>query len=264
MNATQRYAAIVEYNGTTYSGWQRQPFLSTTIQEQVENALSQIAAHPIEVICAGRTDAGVHSIGQVIHFDTTANRSKYAWLTGGNRYLPPTIRLQTIVPVRANFHARYHALSRSYRYIILNSHQSSALWKERCYWYPKPLDEKRMTLAAQALCGEHDFSAFRAAECQSKTPWRFIEKIIATRFGEWIAVDVQGNAFLHHMVRNIVGSLLMVGNGHRPIHWIEEVLKSCDRTQAGPTAPAYGLYFYRVTYPEADAIPIHDITPFPL
>lgn len=250
-----RYAALVEYDGSAYSGWQRQPFLSTTIQGQVELALGQIANESVEIVCAGRTDAGVHALGQIIHFDTHAQRSDYAWLAGANRYLPPDIRLQQIVAVREDFHARYDAYRRHYRYIVLNSPYASALWRMRAYWHCYPLEAALMQAAGQQLLGEHDFSAFRAAECQSASPNRFLHRLDVRQCGNYLLIDIVGNAFLHHMVRNIVGSLLMVGDGRRSKQWLADVLAGKDRRQAGPTAPAYGLYFYRVDYPAEDRIP---------
>lgn len=260
----QRYAALIEYDGSAYLGWQRQPFLSATIQEQIEVALSRVADESIEVICAGRTDAGVHAIGQIAHFDTSAKRSDYAWLTGANRYLPYDIRIRALQAVRSDFHARYDALRRHYRYIILNSPQASALWRMRSQWHSYPLQAESMHSAAQVLLGEHDFSSFRAAECQSATPYRFLESISVIRQHHWVIVDIVGNAFLHHMIRNIVGSLLMVGDGRRQETWIKTVLECKDRRKAGPTASASGLYFYGVKYPESDNIPIAQHNEFPL
>lgn len=245
----QRYAVGIEYDGTQYSGWQRQSFLAHTIQEKVETAISRVANQKIEIIGAGRTDAGVHASGQVFHFDSDAPRSDYAWLAGSNRYLPPDIRLQWLKPVAGDFHARYSAIMREYSYWIQHGSQPSALWRLRSYWHPYPLDADAMREAAQILCGEHDFSAFRAAECQARTSWRFIESIKITDAQSWLVIKVRGNAFLHHMVRNIVGSLLPVGDNRRDGQWLEAVLTSKDRKQAGITAPAYGLYFERVDYP---------------
>lgn len=261
-----RYALVVEYDGTHYAGWQRQPALASTVQENVEAALSRVADEAIEVVCAGRTDAGVHALGQVVHFDTTAERDGRAWLAGGNRYLPPDIRLQSITRVRDDFHARYSALKRHYRYVILNAEaqQPSAIFQKRCHWHAHLLDAEKMHAAAQVLVGEHDFSAFRAAECQAKTPWRFIESVSVVRQAQWLVIDICGNAFLHHMVRNIVGSLLPIGDGRREGAWLGEVLASKDRKQAGVTAPAFGLYFYQVDYPVADNIPRPKHLPFPL
>lgn len=218
-------------------------------------ALARIADHRVALVCAGRTDAGVHALGQVAHFDTVACRKTHAWLAGGNTCLPPDIRLQAIVPVRADFHARYDARSRHYRYLIDNGEQPSALFRNRCHWHRKPLDTRRMAQAARLLVGEHDFSAFRGAQCQARSPFRFIGSLCVLRHKSWVVVDICGNAFLHHMVRNIVGSLLPVGDGRRPVEWLEAVLESRDRRQAGITAPARGLYLHHVDYPDADRIP---------
>lgn len=218
--------------------------------------MSQIADHSVETVCAGRTDAGVHAYGQVIHFDTHAVRSTYAWLTGANRYLPEDIRLQTMVCVRNDFHARHDAQRRYYRYFIYNAPQPSAIFRRYCYWHRYPLDCDKMMRAGNFLLGEHDFSAFRSAECQAKTPFRFIESVQIKREGAWVIVDICGNAFLHHMVRNIVGSLLPVGDGRKPVFWLKEVLESGDRKKAGVTAPAAGLFLHSVRYPEADKIPV--------
>lgn len=250
-----RYALLLEYEGTHYAGWQRQPFLSRTVQGHLEEALSKIADAPIEVTCAGRTDAGVHALGQVVHFDSPVMRRESAWVMGANTHLPPDIRVQQVLPVREDFHARYHAIKRHYRYLLLHHRQPSALWHQFFSWHPRKLEAQKMHQAAQYLCGEHDFSAFRAAECQAKTPYRFIESIMVREHGNWLTVDVLGNAFLHHMVRNIVGSLLLVGDGRRDPSWIKSVLEGRDRRQAGATAPASGLYFYQVFYDEKDHIP---------
>ncbi len=217
--------------------------------------MSRIADHPVELVCAGRTDAGVHAIGQIAHFDTVACRETHAWLAGGNTCLPPDIRLQAIVPVRENFHARYDARCRHYRYLIANGGQPSALFRHRCHWHRKPLNTEKMARAAQALLGEHDFSAFRAAQCQARNPFRFIMSLLVRRHASWVSVHICGNAFLHHMVRNIVGSLLAVGDGRQSVEWLEEVLETRNRRQAGVTAPARGLYLHHVEYPEADRIP---------
>ncbi|MDO4642606.1 MAG: tRNA pseudouridine(38-40) synthase TruA [Cardiobacteriaceae bacterium] len=251
----RRYAVGLEYDGTHYAGWQRQLFFAATIQEQVDCALSRVAAAEIASICAGRTDAGVHATMQVIHFDTDAQRSDFAWLAGTNRYLPSDIRLQWISMVDEHFHARYSARARQYRYLIRHRSQPSALWAKRCYWHRKSLDSNIMHAAAQVLVGEHDFSAFRAAECQAKTAWRCIHRIDVRERHGWIAVDISGNAFLHHMVRNIVGTLLAVGDKRYPPEWVESVLHSRNRCMAGVTAPAQGLYLCGVTYPPEFLLP---------
>lgn len=253
----QRYAVGVEYDGSEFSGWQRQPFFAHTIQQTIEEALSKIAAHPVHITCAGRTDAGVHAIGQVFHFDSAAARECFSWLAGGNRYLPPAIRLQWVQPVQGDFHARYSARKRQYRYLILNEGQPSALWHKRLLWHPYPLALNAMQEAAQHLLGEHDFSAFRAAECQSSTPFRFIESITFSKQGRLITMDIVGNAFLHHMIRNIVGTLLPIGDGRHPPDQMATVLASRSRAQAGMTAPAHALYFMRADYPDTFALPSH-------
>lgn len=242
-----RYAAGVEYVGTGFSGWQALPGLNT-VQQTLEDALSSIADHPLSVVGSGRTDAGVHALQQVIHFDSGADRSVYAWQMGANSRLPPQIKLRWLQPVADHFHARYAALRRHYRYLIYNSRARSALLAQRCCWFFHPLDALAMHQAAQALIGEHDFSAFRDSQCQSRTPMRNIEAISVQRHGDWLAVDVIGNAFLHHMVRNIVGTLLLVGQGKQPQAWVAEVLAGRDRTRAGMTAPADGLYLLGAQY----------------
>lgn len=251
----QRYAVGVEYDGSGFSGWQRQPFFAHTIQQSIEEALGKIADHPVEITCAGRTDAGVHAVNQVFHFDSAASRKPFSWLAGTNRYLPATIRLQWIQPVGSDFHARYSARKRSYRYILLNEGQPSALWHQRLLWHPYRLSLKRMREAAHCLHGEHDFSAFRAAECQSATPFRFIESIMFTRHNKLVFIDITGNAFLHHMIRNIVGTLLPIGDGRQPPDTMQHILASRQRALAGMTAPAHGLYFMHADYPEAFVLP---------
>ena len=249
-----RLAVGIEYAGTRYAGWQRQTD-AASVQVTVEAALSEVAAAPVAVTCAGRTDAGVHALGQVAHFDTDAVRSRRSWLLGANTNLPPDVALTFVAPVADSFHARYSALARRYRYLILNRGSRSPLFAERALWRHAPLDAERMHEALQVLCGEHDFSAFRAAECQSQSPVRRLQHISVRRAGEFIVLEVTANAFLHHMVRNIVGSALAVGEGARPVAWLGELLASRDRRQAGPTAPAAGLCLVQVDYPAADGVP---------
>jgi tRNA pseudouridine38-40 synthase len=242
-----RIAFGVEYEGTHYSGFQRLPH-ALSIQQKLEEALSKIANHPVEIVCAGRTDAGVHAVEQVIHADITAIRAANAWTFGVNQYLPPDIRILWAKPVEDDFHARFSARSRRYHYHILNRPMGSALLRNRTLHHPYPLNEHDMQVAAQSLIGEHDFTSFRAAGCQAKHAIREIFSITVTRTQETLVIDIHANAFLHHMVRNIVGSLLLVGDGRKPLDFIEEVLRKKDRTQAGPTAPPHGLYFYHVAY----------------
>jgi len=250
----RRVAAIIEYDGTDYAGWQSQAH-STSIQDAVQAALSFVAGHPVVAICAGRTDAGVHAIGQVIHFDTLAERTPRAWVLGANTRLTPSIALQWAGEVGMGFHARHGASRRIYRYIILNRSARSALQRARAAWIHRPLDAQAMHAAAQALIGEHDFSAFRSIECQSQTPIRRVDAIEVTRQGDFVSLQITANAYLHHMVRNIVGTLLDVQRDPSPNAAMAKVLTSADRRYAGATAPAEGLYLWRVEYPKDFAIP---------
>ena len=243
-----RIAMGVEYDGSAYRGWQHQDGLNT-VQDQVEKALSYVADQPVTVVCAGRTDAGVHAFGQVIHFETNAKRLNMAWVQGGNDQLPPDVRFLWAKPVVADFHARYKAVARSYRYMIYNHHVGSALLRKRAYWFRYQLDIEAMQAAAYYLLGEHDFSAFRAAGCQSHSPRRRVLDLKITSGGNLVYVDIKANAFLYHMVRNIVGSLLKIGAGRKPSEWMRELLNSRDRRQGGVTVPAWGLYLMNVEYP---------------
>jgi tRNA pseudouridine38-40 synthase len=249
-----RLAIGVEYAGTRYAGWQRQAS-APSVQAEVERALERVAAHPVEVTCAGRTDRGVHALGQVAHFDTDAERPLRGWVLGANSELPPDVALTWAARVPDDFHARYSALARTYRYRILNRPTRSPLLAERAAFVHAPLDCARMHAAAQVFVGEHDFSAFRAAECQSRVPVRRLDRIAVARDGELVTVEVTANAFLHHMVRNLVGTLLEVGDGSRPPEWVAATLASRDRRQAGPTAPPEGLYFIGVDYPARYGLP---------
>jgi tRNA pseudouridine38-40 synthase len=255
-----RLAAGVHYVGTRFAGWQRQPH-ALAIQSLVEEALTKIADHPVEVVCAGRTDAGVHSTAQVIHFDTEAQRADRGWLLGANAELPSDVALAWISPVSPAFHARFSALARSYRYLILNRPLRAPLWFGRACLWRQPLDANVMHDALQCLVGTHDFSSFRAAECQSPTATRRIERISVERHGDFVVLEVTANAFLHHMVRNIAGSALRVGEGAREAPWIAEVLASRDRRLAGLTAPAGGLYFVDVRYPADLGLPVKVLAP---
>ncbi len=245
--AARRIAAVVEYEGTAYAGWQAQSH-SSSIQDRVQQAIGFVAGHSVEAICAGRTDAGVHALAQVIHFDTLAERSARAWVLGANTKLPPDIALQWAGEVGAGFHARHSAIRRTYRYCILNSSARSALQRSRAAWVHRPLDASAMHAAAQVLLGEHDFSAFRSKECQSKTPVRRIESIRATRDGDYIWVEISANAYLHHMVRNIVGTLIDVQLEADPAAAMAAVFRGADRRAAGATAPPCGLYLWQVDY----------------
>jgi tRNA pseudouridine38-40 synthase len=249
-SALNRLAAGIEYDGTAYSGWQYQSH-APSVQEKLNHALSSVAATVLECTGAGRTDAGVHATGQVIHFDPTVDRSMRSWLLGVNSNLPDDINMLWVRPVPDDFHARYSATARSYRYVILNRTVRSALERHRVWWKYHPLDSDRMHEAAQQLLGEHDFSAFRAAACQSRTPVRELMHISVSREDDHIYIDCTANAFLHHMVRNIVGSLARIGQGEENIGWLGDVLEQKDRTLSGITAPASGLTLTRVQYPDA-------------
>lgn len=250
-----RVALGIQYDGAGFRGWQTQRTGVRTVQSSLEQALDKVADHPIKLVCAGRTDTGVHGVAQVAHFDTHAARSARAWVLGGNAHLPPDISLHWACAAPDDFHARFSALARRYRYLILNQPQRSALWRQRATWYYRPLDAGRMHAAGQALIGEHDFSAFRAAECQARHPIRTLFELTVQRYGDGVALEVEANAFLHHMVRNIAGVLLAVGVGDQPVEWAREVLERRDRTQAGVTAPADGLYLLAVRYPERFGLP---------
>lgn len=254
MTAT-RFAVGVEYDGARYAGWQRQD-AAPTIQFEVERALGRVADHAVSVVCAGRTDAGVHAVGQVAHFDTTAARSLRGWVLGANTHLPPDIALTWAAPVAPDFHARHSALARSYRYVIQNRGVRPGLHARRMGWVREPLDAQAMHEAAQCLVGEHDFSAFRAAECQSRSPRRRLATIAVWREAELVMVEVEANGFLHHMVRNIVGTLIPVGRGVKPQQWVAATLAGRDRAAAGITAAADGLYLAAVRYPPQAGLPM--------
>jgi tRNA pseudouridine38-40 synthase len=245
----------VEYDGSGFSGWQRQNHARST-QADVEAALSRVADHAVQICCAGRTDAGVHATWQVIHFETTAQRSDRSWVLGTNANLKKDAGLLWARCVDDDFHARFSAQSRRYRYIMLNRPVPSPLLRTRVAWCHAPLDEARMQLAANDLVGEHDFSSYRALACQAKSPVRTVHRLTVQRSGDFIYLDIEANAFLHHMVRNIVGVLMSIGRGEQEPGWASEVLEHRDRTRGGVTAPACGLYMVGVNYPER-----HGITP---
>ncbi|MFT4768963.1 MAG: tRNA pseudouridine38-40 synthase [Glaciecola sp.] len=260
----QRVAIRVEYDGSVYSGWQAQAQLPhvRTVQTEVETALSKIADSPVRVFCAGRTDTGVHATAQWLHFDAPCVRSLKAWILGANAQLPLDIRLADGQAMSADFHARHSAIARQYDYLIANTRTPSALLANRIVWVRKPIDETRMRGSLQALLGEQDFSAFRASSCQSTTPMRFMESAQVFRRGDLIQIRVVANAFLHHMVRNIVGSCLQVGVGEQPEDWLGALLAGLDRTQAAATAPPQGLYLSDVRYPESLKVPSAPDLPF--
>lgn len=249
-----RYALGIEYDGSDFLGWQRLGH-GASVQAAVEHALATILDHPVDAVCAGRTDAGVHATQQVVHLDTEVDRPLRAFVEGTNTRLPEAVRVLWAQAVPEPFHARHSARARRYRYRLLNRRVRPALMREHLSWEPRPLDAVAMNRAAQALLGEQDFSAFRTAQCQARHPMRDLHAIEVRREDDQIVVEVQANAFLHHMVRNIVGSLMVVGRGERPESWIAELLAGRDRTVAGPTAPAAGLTFLGPRYPRAWGLP---------
>ena len=243
-----KYALIAEYNGNCYSGWQRQQFVPS-VQAKIEQALSSIANNKISVTCSGRTDAGVHALNQVIHFNTNVERPDIAWTLGVNSLLPDDICINWAAEMPEEFDARFSALSRTYQYIILNRRTRPGLLSGLVTWQCRELDESRMQEAAECFLGEHDFTSYRAIACQSKTPFRRVDAVTIQRFGDWVMLTVTANAFLHHMVRNIAGVLMEIGYGKQPVSWSEQVLLARDRTAAGATAPPDGLYLTHVNYP---------------
>ncbi|MCY4610497.1 MAG: tRNA pseudouridine(38-40) synthase TruA [Gammaproteobacteria bacterium] len=250
-----RLACGLEYDGACFSGWQRQHH-APSVQDAVENALSTIADHPIRTAVAGRTDAGVHAAGQVIHFDTDADRPLHAWQRGAGAHLPPSVSASWVKEVADDFHARYSATRRHYRYIILQRDAAAAgLLAGKVTRMPKTLDAERMHEAAQALLGEHDFTSFRAAECQARHPRRTLHRLDVTAHGSFVHLDVEADGFLYHMVRILAGALMEVGHGERPPEWLAELLEMRDRTAGGVTAPPDGLYLMRVNYPPECGIP---------
>jgi tRNA pseudouridine38-40 synthase len=240
-------ALLIAYEGTDWSGWQTQPG-GIAIQDQIESALGVIAGKHVATVCAGRTDAGVHARSQVIHFDPPIERSLIAWTRGPNALMPASISVLEAARVSPDFHARFSALRREYTYAIYRGAHRHALYARQHAWVFQSLDLAAMQRAAQALCGTHDFSAFRSSQCQAKTPVRTIEQIHWTEEGPTIRMVIVGNAFLHHMVRNIVGSLLWIGMGRRPAEWLAQLLESRDRRLAAMTAPAQGLCLTGVDY----------------
>jgi tRNA pseudouridine38-40 synthase len=258
----RRVALAIAYNGNHYHGWQSQadPYFPT-VQDSVEKALSAIAAEDIKVHCAGRTDRGVHGTYQVVHFDSNVKRSEKAWVMGGNTHLPPDVSISWARGVADDFHARFSATARTYRYLIYNAPLRSASAAGLYSFCRTPLDHQLMHEEAQSLLGERDFSSFRGAGCQSNTPFRFMERISVTRHGSVVAIELKANAFLLHMVRNIAGVLMAVGSGVRPKGWTAEVIAAQDRTKAGVTAAPDGLYLVDVDYPEQYQLPLSDKGP---
>ena len=249
-----RIAVGIEYDGSGFAGWQTQQAVRT-VQQILEGALGAVAAQPVSLVAAGRTDAGVHARAQVAHFDTDAERSSRGWLLGANTELPADVSISWVQPVPGHFHARYCAEERIYRYLILNRTARSALHAARATWVTRALDAAAMAAAAALLIGEHDFSAFRSAECQARSPVRRLRTLTVARRGDWVVIEAAANAFLHHMVRNIAGLLIAVGKGDEPPGRARTVLEGRDRTRAPATAPAAGLYLWEIRYPAAFAIP---------
>lgn len=250
-----RYALAINYNGARYCGWQRQNH-SLAVQQVVETALTKVADEPIKVICAGRTDTGVHALAQIAHFDTMVVRPDKAWTFGTNTHLDKDVSVHWVGQVSDTFHARFSALTRSYRYSILNRTNRSGYMAEYASWECHPLDLEKMRQASSHLLGKHDFSSFRSASCQAPHAMREIYSLTLGQSGDLVTLDIVGNAFLHNMVRIVVGSLMKVGLGERPPEWIAELLAARDRTQAGVTAPACGLTFLQPTYPSEFGIPV--------
>jgi tRNA pseudouridine38-40 synthase len=249
-----RVAAILEYDGSAFSGWQLQE-QRRTIQGEVEAALSKVADEPIRVTVAGRTDAGVHALAQVIHFDTNAHRASHSWIRGANSNLPAEIALLWAAEVDASFHARFSASGRHYRYVVLNRPVRPTFLAARVTHEYRPLDVERMREGARYLVGTHDFTSFRSIECEAKSPVRELRALEIERDGEFVRIHAYANAFLHHMVRNLAGVLMAIGAGEREPDWARSVLAAQDRTQAGVTAASDGLYLSEVEYPAAFAIP---------
>ncbi len=249
-----RIALGIEYDGSAFSGWQRQHH-ADSVQANLEQALAAITEHPVDVTAAGRTDAGVHACCQVVHFDTHVERPDKAWVRGVNSHLPPSIGVRWVAYPGDTFDARRSGLARRYRYLLLDDPLPPVLWRDRAAWTWKRLSVETMHQAAQALVGEHDFSSFRAAACQAHHPVREITEVTVSRQQQLIVVDIEANAFLHHMVRNIVGSLMLVGSDERRTEWLAAVLQACDRTRAGMTAPPGGLYLLGVRYPDVFGLP---------
>ncbi|MET1218056.1 MAG: tRNA pseudouridine(38-40) synthase TruA [Glaciecola sp.] len=255
-----KYALCVEYCGADFYGWQRQENVPS-VQQTLESALSKIANHSVQVQCSGRTDAGVHATYQVVHFTTSAKRDDKAWVLGVNSHLPDSISVKWVQSVADDFHARFSATARRYRYVIYNDRARPGILNKGVTHIYQPLDEQKMHHAAQCLLGEQDFTSFRAALCQSNTPFRNVHHVYVFRVGKYVVMDIKANAFLHHMVRNIIGSLIEIGAGNQPVEWMAELLAKKDRTLAAATAKPYGLYFVDVDFPEQYRLPASDMGP---
>jgi tRNA pseudouridine38-40 synthase len=252
-----RIALGVDYDGSAFHGWQVQPG-GDTVQDALQAALGRIAGEPVAVVCAGRTDAGVHATGQVVHFDAGVKRPLTAWVRGTNTFLPATVAVRWAHPVADDFHARYSAYARCYRYLLINQPQRSGVWQGRAGWYHHPLDARRMQQAADMLLGEHDFSSFRAADCQAKSALKTMRQASVRRVGKLVVFDFEAGAFLQHMVRNLVGSLVYIGQGKHPPEWMAQLLLARERRLAAPTFSAAGLYLVGVKYDTRWGLPASD------
>lgn len=250
-----RFAIGIDFNGRAYRGWQTQQPGVRSVQQTLEQAIGKVANHPVTVIAAGRTDAGVHASGMVAHFDSDADRNERSWLLGVNTQLPEDIALRWITPVSDEFHARFKAVARRYRYVIFNHPLRSSLLAGLVTWHYHALDLARMQAAARYLVGEHDFTSFRAIGCQAKKAVRNVHFLELTQQGPLIVLDIQADGFLHHMVRNIAGVLMAIGQGKAEPEWAQAVLQAKDRTLGGVTAPADGLYFVDALYPDQFSLP---------
>jgi tRNA pseudouridine38-40 synthase len=257
-----RFVLGLEYDGTRFCGWQSQRN-ERSVQQTLEEAISTVADHPTSVVCAGRTDAGVHALGQVVHFESDANRPERAWTIGVNSNLPEDVSVRWAVRVGEEFHARFSARARTYRYVIHNAKSRSALLARRAWWHHRRLEIDRMRAAANFLIGEHDFSSLRASECQARSPVRTVLSVDVGRSGDVVWIEVKANAFLHHMVRNIAGTLVRIGRQDAEPEWMGDVLESRDRKVAGMTAPACGLYLLRVDYGAGLKTPVPDTAAIP-
>jgi tRNA pseudouridine38-40 synthase len=256
--ATRRIAMGVEYDGSAFRGWQRQAHASRTVQAALESAIGRVADHSITAHAAGRTDAGVHAEEQVVHFDTAATRTPREWVLGTNVNLPPDVAVRWAREVDGSFHARFSAIARHYRYLVMVRPTRSPLQRDRVVWTHRRLDVGRMQEAGRPLVGEHDFSSFRAVACQAKSPIRQVHYLTIEEREGLIALRIGANGFLHHMVRNIAGVLLTIGRGEAATDWTRRLLEARDRRLGGVTAPAHGLYFVRVDYPEGFQVANHE------
>jgi tRNA pseudouridine38-40 synthase len=253
-----RIALGLQYDGAAFCGWQAQPH-GRTVQNALEKALREFACVPLPTTVAGRTDTGVHALGQVVHFDTTLDRAPFSWVRGVNAFLPPTVAVQWAQPMPDDFHARFSAFERTYYYVLHVNAVRSPMLASRAGWIHTQLDVDAMRDAATCLIGEHDFSAFRSSECQAKTPVKHLYQVDILEAGAFVHFRFRANAFLHHMVRNLMGCLVAVGRGRYPPHWLADVLAGRDRTRAAPTFMPDGLYLARVGYPAAFAVPTPDM-----